>query len=228
MNGRAEVSVERGALVIKIHDRKGIHTNTETIPLTAGQRADLAERLLAENARAQNMRITPEGIKLLKALEGSVTRSGRHVVYDDGTGAPITDIPIGGATIGHGHLLKDGEAFPNGLSEDEATALLRSDLAWAEKMVDDTITRPMTAQQFDAWVIHGFNLGQYNFTVRASSVKAFNAGRAGEVPARMQLWDKALLANGTTVKSPGLVRRRAATSALFVNGYEAAWKQWRS
>ena len=175
------------------------------------------------------MKLTSEGMKLLKAVEGKVTSGGRHIVYDDGTGKPFDeDNPVGGATIGHGHLLKDGESFPDGLSEGEATALLRFDLAWAVAMVNKTITAPMTQQQFDAWVIHGFNLGHRNFTKIASSVRAFNDGRANEVPARMQLWTKARLADGTSVKSPGLMRRRAMTAALFANGYDAAWKQWRS
>lgn len=175
------------------------------------------------------MKISSEGIKLLKAVEGSVKRGRRHVVYDDGTGAPWNDdAPVGNATVGHGHLVKDGECFPDGLSDAEATALLQSDLAWAEKMVNKTITAPMTQQQFDAWVIFGFNLGAPNFTKKASAVRAFNDGRAGEVPRRMQLWNKARMADGSSVVSLGLVRRRATTASLFVDGYIEAWKQWRS
>jgi len=177
------------------------------------------------------MNLSHSGIELLKALEGEVTADGRHIVYDDFDGSPWpydTEKGRGNATIGHGHLLKNGEAFLDGLSEAEATALLRFDLAWAEKMVNETIPVAMTQQQFDAWVIHGFNLGHPNFTKRASSVRAFNAGRPEEVPWRMALWNKASLADGSTVLSPGLIRRRGATAALFATGYEAAWEAWRS
>ena len=125
-------------------------------------------------------------------------------------------------------LIADASADEAIVAQLPTPDLLRFDLAWAVAMVNKTITAPMTQQQFDAWVIHGFNLGHRNFTKIASSVRAFNDGRANEVPARMQLWTKAKLADGTSVKSPGLMRRRAMTAALFANGYESAWKQWRS
>ena len=99
------------------------------------------------------MKLTTEGIKLLKSLEGSVKRGGRHVVYDDGTGAPFDeDRIVGQATIGHGHLLVSGESFPDGLSETEATALLKADLTRFEKTADELIAVPIEPHERDAFV----------------------------------------------------------------------------
>ena len=174
------------------------------------------------------MKLTPEGIKLLKSLEGSVKRGGRHVVYDDATGAPFDeDRPVGQATIGHGHLLVDSEVWPDGLSEEGATALLKRDLIRFEKTVDSLITAPIEPHERDAFVILSFNIGCAGLK-RASAVKAFNEGRKGEVSARIKLWNKARLADGSLVVSNGLKRRREVEAMLFANGFDAAWKAWRS
>ncbi len=48
------------------------------------------------------MRISNNGINVLKRLEGCVKQNGRHVVYDDVTGRPVgkkSNLPRG-ATIG--------------------------------------------------------------------------------------------------------------------------------
>lgn len=50
-------------------------------------------------------------------------RNGRFQVYKDHLGYP---------TIGYGHLIKKGESFPNGLTDEEAEALLIKDIAIAE------------------------------------------------------------------------------------------------
>jgi lysozyme len=91
------------------------------------------------------MNITDAGLSLIKQSEGF-----RSMVYNDVAGKP---------TIGYGHLLKASESFPNGITEEHATALLRFDVAWAEHAVTSMVKVPLTQGQFYALVDFTFNLG---------------------------------------------------------------------
>ena len=113
----------------------------------------------------QDMKMSDDGINMLKKLEGSVTKDDKHVIYDDKTGKPVdTNKPLpSGATIGYGHLIKQGENFRNGISEAKATELLRADIAIAERAVRDNITVPLSQNQFDALTSLAYNIGTKNF-----------------------------------------------------------------
>ena len=67
-----------------------------------------------------------ELIELIKRHEGTITINGKHVVYDDATGKPITAgyTCIGNPTIGIGRLLTGD----NGLTEEEVDYLFGNDL----------------------------------------------------------------------------------------------------
>ena len=113
----------------------------------------------------QDMKMSDDGINMLKKLEGSVTKDDKHVIYDDKTGKPVDTnktLPSG-ATIGYGHLIKNGEDFRNGISEAKATELLRADIAIAERAVRDNITVPLSQNQFDALTSLAYNIGTKNF-----------------------------------------------------------------
>ena len=113
----------------------------------------------------QDMKMSDDGINMLKKLEGSVTKDDKHVIYDDKTGKPVDTnktLPSG-ATIGYGHLIKQGENFRNGISEAKATELLRADIAIAERAVRDNITVPLSQNQFDALTSLAYNIGTKNF-----------------------------------------------------------------
>lgn len=111
------------------------------------------------------MKISNNGINILKQLEGCVKVGDKHIIYDDQTGRVVgADAPLPrGATIGYGHLIKPGEDFRNGITEAQATALLRADVAVAESIVQNTITGPLSQNQFDALVIFAYNIGAKNF-----------------------------------------------------------------
>ena len=113
----------------------------------------------------QDMKMSDDGINMLKKLEGSVTKDDKHVIYDDKTGKPVdTNKPLpSGATIGYGHLIKNGEDFKNGISESKATELLRADIATAERAVRDNITVLLSQNQFDALTSLAYNIGSKNF-----------------------------------------------------------------
>ena len=124
----------------------------------------ISSRMYKRNAN--DMKLSDKGINMLKKLEGSVTKDGRHVIYDDKTGKPVNiNEPLPkGATIGYGHLIKPGENFRNGITESVATELLRSDIAVAEHAVQNNIDVMLSQNQYDALVSLAYNIGSKNFT----------------------------------------------------------------
>lgn len=125
--------------------------------------------------RVGNMKMSNNGINMLKRVEGCVKQGDNHIIYDDKTGRPVNTkgtLPIG-ATIGYGHLIKSGEDFRNGITESVATELLRSDIAAAERAVQDNIKVSLSQNQFDALVCLAYNIGTKNFA-NSTVVKYIN------------------------------------------------------
>ena len=119
-----------------------------------------------DNNETQDMGMSDDGINWLKGKEDKILdKQGNHIIYDDQTGKPVnTNEPLPkGATIGYGHLIKNGEDFRNGISEAKATELLRADIAIAERAVRDNITVPLSQNQFDALTSLAYNIGTKNF-----------------------------------------------------------------
>lgn len=142
------------------------------------------------------MRTSKNGIQLIKEHEGL-----RLTAYDDGVGV---------WTIGYGSTkgVKKGMT----ITQAEADARLISDLAEAEHAVDFAVTVPLSQQQFDALVSLTFNIGAGNFH-SSTLVKRLNEGKYHDAAAQFDKWVFA-----KKKKLPGLVRRRAAEKALFLDG----------
>lgn len=147
------------------------------------------------------MEMTAEGLALIKRCEGF-----RGAAYR---------CPAGVWTIGYGHT---GRAGPPSVTQgtemslEDAGTVLAADVAVFEAAVRKQLNRELDDGQFSALVSFAFNVGIAAF--RASSVlKAVNAGDFEAVPRRLQLWVKG---GGRTL--PGLVKRRAAESELFLGG----------
>ncbi len=145
------------------------------------------------------MRVNNAGLELIKAFEGF-----RATAYR---------CPAGVWTIGYGHTSSAGEpAVTSGMkvTRAEAAQILARDVAAFAEGVERLLTATLSANQFSALVSFAYNVGLGNF--RGSSVlKSVNSGDFAAVPRRLALWNRAggrLLA--------GLVRRRAAESALFM------------
>ena len=118
-----------------------------------------------KTSEASNMKISDNGINMLKRFEGSVKIGDKHVIYDDKTGRPLNsdkELPAG-ATIGYGHLIKSDEDFKHGITERQATEILRSDISTAEHAIKDNITVPLSQNQYDALVSLAYNIGAKNF-----------------------------------------------------------------
>ena len=141
--------------------------------------------------------ISARGIAFIKEHEGR-----RLTAYRDSAGLP---------TIGYGHLIVagDGLSINSTITEAQAEALLRADLATAINAVRSRVTAPLTQNQFDALVSLVFNIGAGAFRdstlLRKLNQRDYNGARA-----EFARWNRA---GGRVVQ--GLVNRRAAEEALF-------------
>lgn len=139
------------------------------------------------------MKISQEGIELIKKFEGCRTESYRC----------SANVP----TIGYGHTagVKDGDIC----TKEEAESLLASDLEEFENYVGSLVDVDLEPHQFDALVAWTFNLGPKNLK-ESTLLKILNDGKYSEIPTQIKRWNKA----GGKVLD-GLIRRREAESLLF-------------
>jgi lysozyme len=135
------------------------------------------------------------GLKLTEQFEGL-----RLTSYQDVRGI---------WTIGYGHT---GHDVVPGLTitQAQAEALLRSDIAAAAACVASAVTYAVNQHQFDALVDFTFNVGRTNF-VTSTLLKKLNAGDIQGAADEFMRWDK----SGGRVFD-GLVRRRTGERALFL------------
>lgn len=143
--------------------------------------------------------MTPDGINLLKHFEGF-----RDQAYPD----PAT----GGDpwTIGYGFTrgVKPGDY----ISEIEAEARLKDEIAEFELGVIKHITHVTTDYQLSAMVSLAYNIGLGNFQ-GSTVLRKHNIGEFFAAANAFLLWNKAA---GHVMA--GLTRRREAERSLYVNG----------
>lgn len=148
--------------------------------------------------RRRNLKISQEGIALIKKFEGC-----ELTAYQCSAGV---------WTIGYGHTKGIEEGME--ITQQEAEDMLVEELHEYENYINDNVTAPLSQNQFDAMVSWVYNLGPAN--LKASTLlKVLNAGDYDGVPAQIKRWNKA---GGVTLD--GLIRRREAESLLFQN------KEW--
>lgn len=139
--------------------------------------------------------INKQGLELIKEFEGCQLEAYL--------------CPAGVPTIGYGHTrsAKLGQT----ISQADADALLREDLADSEDAVDRLVTAQINDNQFSALVSFTFNIGAEAFE-RSTLLSMLNANAQIHIVAAQFLrWNKA---NGEEL--PGLTRRRHAEQALFL------------
>ncbi|MDR3793179.1 MAG: lysozyme [Terracidiphilus sp.] len=135
------------------------------------------------------------GLELIKRFEGF-----REHAYLDAAGLP---------TIGYGHRLTNPGQYPDGISEEEAAAILRSDVQDAIQTIERMVTVPLTQGQFDALVDFVFNLGCERLR-RSTLLRALNGGRYQAAGEQLLRWD---LIQGQ--ENLGLRARRLAELKLW-------------
>ncbi len=132
--------------------------------------------------------------------------------------------PVSIWTIGWGHAITydgrflKGDAdraqvqalYPNGITVEQATSLLQSDLMNAGRDVSSVVTVAINDNQFGALTSFTFNLGIGN--LKASTLlRKLNAGDYAGAADQFLVWNKA----GGQVMA-GLTKRREAERALFL------------
>ena len=140
-----------------------------------------------------NMKISQEGIALIKKFEGCKLES-----YLCAANVP---------TIGYGST--KGIEMGMTISQERAEELFLEDLEVYEDAVNKAVELPLHQHQFDALVSWTFNLGGANLNA-STMLKVLNQGAYEDVPAQMKRWNKA---GGKVLE--GLTRRRLAESLLF-------------
>jgi lysozyme len=161
----------------------------------------------------RNRRLSSRGVSLIARFEGF-----RGYAYND---------PAGHATVGYGRLLHLGRVTAEdarrwGTKEhpkvtvSTARLMLRADArSKAEIHVQAFVKVPLRQAEYDALVSLVFNIGGGAF--KSSTVlRELNAGNRFKAACAFLLFTKATV-NGRLVSLPGLVRRRAAESRLFLS-----------
>ncbi len=140
------------------------------------------------------MRTSARGLKLIMRFEGF-------------SATPYL-CPAGIPTIGYGHVLEHLQ-HPV-ISRNDAKQLLAQDARVAERAVTRLIRYPLAQHQFDALVSFTFNVG--SGALQRSSLRAMiNRGEVTEAADQFLRW-----VYGGGKKLPGLVKRRTAERALFL------------
>lgn len=142
-----------------------------------------------------SLKVSDAGVRLIKSFESF--RSEPYLC------------PGGVVTIGYGHTknVKKGDK----ITETEGESLLREDLGRFEKIVSESVTVPLTQNQFDALVSFVFNVGAFAFK-NSELLRVLNEGKHERVPDELMRWQ---FAKGISLA--GLERRREAEGRLWRN-----------
>ena len=140
------------------------------------------------------MKISQDGIEMIKRFEGIRLHS-----YKDSVGV---------WTIGVGHTGKDVHADMV-IDEKEVDRLLRQDLEWVEKCINENVTVQLTQERFDVLCSFVFNLGCGAFK-HSTLLKKINHGDIAGATKEFYKWDHA----GGRVLA-GLTRRRETEAERF-------------
>ncbi|WP_156130581.1 lysozyme [Paenibacillus durus] len=132
-------------------------------------------------------------------------------------------------TIGYGHVIQPGEYFSNGITKEEALALLKNELngkyadAVRNWMEDNNIT--LTQQQFDALVSFSYNAGEDALNQATTLTNLLKSGVTSQekIKGAFLLWVKVKVKDKDTgkvyrVNSKGLYRRRMDEWQMFTFG----------
>lgn len=95
------------------------------------------------------------------------------------------------------------------LTPQQEQALMRVAVAPFERLVADSVTRPLTQNQFDALVSFAYNIGETGFR-ESTALRRINAGDMAGATQAMGWWNKS---DGRVMQ--GLVNRRADEVQLF-------------
>ncbi len=149
-----------------------------------------------------NFSASDDGIDLITQHEGFSAH-----VYEDIAGNP---------TIGYGHLLEPGEAYPNGITEGEARNILRDDVGTAEAAIRNNVDVDLTQSQFDALTSLVYNIGAGAFR-NSTLLNRLNQGDYEGAADQFLAWGNSRNEQGQLEPDVGLARRREEERTLFLS-----------
>ena len=147
------------------------------------------------------MKLSEEGLRLIKSFEGYHTR------LKDGSCAAYL-CPAGVATIGYGCTV--GVKLGMVWTEQQAEDALAKEVSRFEDAVNRLVTVPINQNEFDALVSFAYNCGE-GALAKSSILRRLNKGDMAGAAQAFHLWNK-----GGGRVLPGLVSRRAREAALFL------------
>lgn len=143
----------------------------------------------------------------------SISEAGLGLIKTfEGFRAEPVKLAESGWVVGFGHV-RIAEAGAQ-ITEDEAGALLKRDLAPVERFVNSVVTTPITQSQFDALVSFCFSVGQTAFA-KSDVLRKVNAGQTVLAACAMDAWRKSSVGGESEIFDV-LIQRRAAEKALFL------------
>ena len=142
------------------------------------------------------LRVSAAGLDLIRRFEGF-----SESVYL---------CPAGKPTIGYGHVLRPGEAFPEPISQADATDILAEDCRTVEIFINANVRVPLAQHEFDALVCFVYNIGVGAFD-RSTLLRFLNMGERAAVVNEFLRWNKV---QGAPME--GLTRRRMAEAKMFL------------
>jgi lysozyme len=123
-----------------------------------------------------------------------------HVYKDQG----------GLATVGYGHLIKEGETFDT-ITQEQAIELLEADIETAEHAVARLVDVQTNDDQYTALVDLVYNVGEGTFGKSHTRILINSGAPLEDI---RQRWETAFItANG--IPSNGLIARRKAEAELY-------------
>ncbi len=170
-----------------------------------------------ETKRASLFSFSSNATDLLKGIEELALKP-----YDDQTGRDITTW-VAGATIGYGHLISSAEwvTYKNGITQTQALALFKKDLAPFEQTVRTSVTAPIAQYEYDALVILAYNIGRTGLS-GSSVLKLVNNPAANTAYSSLeQAWKAWNKSQGR--HSRGLDNRRNAEWNIYSKNTYARW-----
>ena len=155
-----------------------------------------------KNGETINMKISQEGLSLIKKFEGCPIENGHAVSYKCAAGV---------WTIGYGSTKYEGKPVHGGMciTTQEAEDLLIHEMEEYEGYINDMVKTDLKQNEFDALVAWVFNLGPSNFN-SSTLLQKINNKDWEDVPNQIKRWNKA---GGKVLQ--GLIRRREAEALLF-------------
>lgn len=164
--------------------------------LTQAQVYDLNK--VVDKLAPSGMTTSDVGVDLISGFEDT-----RFKAYDDGEG--VWTMGTGTTVYPNGVKVRQGDTC----TPEQAKAYFKYDLTKFEKTVNNSVTVPLTQNQFDAMVSLTYNIGSDAFH-NSNLRKLLNKGDYQGAANQFLVWNKA---GGKVMK--GLVRRREAERPLF-------------